>query len=169
MSSIEDEKALEDDNTSNAIDDRKRRIEEIRRKKNVIDRQLETICKKKTYRPPKKMKHEPKPPAPLETVVRGCGLKDFVKAKENLRGINQKSPLEKEIDKLVQRGEFELAEILSDKLSEDREEERREEQRSTLASMEAVKKSEGETKGKRKKKIQWGFEIKERWETKGAM
>ncbi|XP_029655951.1 protein FAM204A [Octopus sinensis] len=80
-----------------------------------------------------------------------------------------KSGLEKQINEAIAKGDFETAETLSDRLA------KREFAVKITGSFEAreylkrKKDEEMTVKAKKKKKLHWGFEHKQRWEMKGNM
>ncbi|XP_059147288.1 protein FAM204A-like [Physella acuta] len=77
--------------------------------------------------------------------------------------------LEKKIDQCIKNGDFEQAESLSDHLANREFGEKIVEAIDASRYMEEQKRLKESMKAKKKKKLHWGFETKQRWETKGNM
>nr|XP_011434887.2 protein FAM204A [Crassostrea gigas] len=101
-------------------------------------------------------------------------IKGFLNVNDHLKGTDPgkyapKTSLELKIDKSITEGDFERAEKLSDYMST------REFGKKIADAIDAKKFSEQSeekmesSKEKKKKKLAWGFEHKQRWETKSAM
>ncbi|XP_074643789.1 protein FAM204A-like isoform X2 [Tubulanus polymorphus] len=101
-------------------------------------------------------------------------LKRYIGQKDHLKGTDKgkyaaRTKLEEEIDEALSLGDVERAEKLSNHLS-DRQFGSRIADAFDAQKYAEKKKTEEELKlRKKKKKLGWGFEAKERWETKGNM
>ncbi|XP_046850448.1 protein FAM204A-like [Xenia sp. Carnegie-2017] len=80
-----------------------------------------------------------------------------------------KSQLEEKLDKAISRGNFTEAEKLSDQMSQEELAVKITEAISTRDYQKANNSNIKWNKSKRKKKLLWGFQQKERWESKGNM
>ncbi|BFY98269.1 hypothetical protein BsWGS_01309 [Bradybaena similaris] len=101
-------------------------------------------------------------------------LKDFININEHLHERDNSRPLpptllEHRINEAIKTGDFQAAESLSDHLAT------REMGEKIVSAIEAKRFMEQQevnavsAKAKRKRKLNWGFEPKHRWETKGNM
>ncbi|XP_067658070.1 protein FAM204A-like [Haliotis asinina] len=125
----------------------------------------------------RKRKTEDKPSdAPSESTsnTEWQELRQFLTVNDHLKGVDRgkhapKTQLEKNVDAAIADGDFEEAEQLSDRLST-REFGKRIADAIDARNYLQDKQKEDETaKAKKKKKLNWGFEHKQRWETKGNM
>lgn len=81
---------------------------------------------------------------------------------------SKKSRIEKDLDEAIEQKDFELAQKISDEMSERKLSTRIQNNFAALTYLEK-KKIEKETQEKKKKKLNWMFDHKERWEVKGNM
>ncbi|XP_046542710.1 protein FAM204A-like [Haliotis rubra] len=101
-------------------------------------------------------------------------VRELLTVNDHLKGVDHgkhapKTQLEKNVDAAIAGGDFEEAEQLSDHLST-REFGKRIADAIDARNYLQDKQKEAETaKAKKKKKLNWGFEHKQRWETKGNM
>ncbi|XP_071170113.1 protein FAM204A-like [Mytilus edulis] len=100
-------------------------------------------------------------------------LNQYLGVNDHLKGINRgsaapRSGLEKKIDHAIELGEFNTAEKLSDRLAT-REFGTKIADAFTAKDYIEKKKLEEKCSKRKKKKLNWGFEQKHRWETKSNM
>ncbi|RIB09781.1 hypothetical protein C2G38_2207866 [Gigaspora rosea] len=101
-------------------------------------------------------------------------LVKYVNMNSHLKGVDHgrlapKGRLEKELDKAVANGDFELASKISDQIAQKNYENTIQEA-IERKEYDERKRREEELKAKKKKpKLKWGFESKHRWETKSNM
>ncbi|XP_046329722.2 protein FAM204A-like [Haliotis rufescens] len=124
-----------------------------------------------------KRKNEDKPsdaPSTSTSNAEWLEVRDLLTVNDHLKGVDPgkhapKTQLEKNVDAAIAGGDLEEAEELSDRLAT------REFGKKIADAMDARnylrdKQKEAETdKAKKKRKLNWGFEHKQRWETKGNM
>nr|CAG8439971.1 9415_t:CDS:2 [Entrophospora candida]CAG8443903.1 13421_t:CDS:2 [Entrophospora candida] len=112
---------------------------------------------------------KPLKPSPLPK-----SLHKYVHLNSHLKGVdhgrlNAKGPLEHELDKAVENGDLVLATKISDQIAQKNYETIVSEAIERKEYNEAKEREEAFKAKKKKPKLRWGFETKQRWETKSNM
>ena len=131
------------------------------------------VCNEEATNIPAVVPNRLEPCESEDTKQRWTTVKDYFGCNSHLKGVDPgrhapKSGLEEKIDCAIDSGDFELAELYSDTLA------KRDFAVRVSKAFDCVeyvkKKSEMERQQqKKKRKLQWGFEGKHRWETKSNM
>ncbi|RHZ63531.1 hypothetical protein Glove_329g54 [Diversispora epigaea] len=123
---------------------------------------------KKTY---KNIKNLPciSPTLPIpKSITKYLNLNLQLKGTDHGR-LAHKGPLEKELDKAVENGDLDLANKINDQITKRNFDNMIREAIECKEYDERRKKEEEDKAKKKKPKLKWGFETKQRWETKSNM
>ncbi|KAG4099515.1 hypothetical protein H8356DRAFT_1665678 [Neocallimastix lanati (nom. inval.)] len=156
-------------------------FEQLKKKKLEIDKKLE---KKEQLRIKKKEKKKKEKQKKLilkyETAKKDEEIQSqinniipYIEPNKQLKDVDQgrfaeKSPMELKIEKVIKEGNFELAEKLNEELILQQKEKMLNDAIDCKNFVEN-KNLEKERKKKKRKRLVWGFDSKQRWETKGNM
>ncbi|OUM68306.1 hypothetical protein PIROE2DRAFT_58180 [Piromyces sp. E2] len=160
----------------------KEQFEKLKKKKQEIDKQVDKKEKLKIKKKEKKIKEKQEKliqeyqnkKQENEIKKKVDNILPYIEPNKQLKDVDQgrfaeKTPLELKIDKAISEGNFELAEKLNDELIIQQKEKVFSD---AIECKNYVDNKNLEMENKRKKKrkrLVWGFDSKQRWETKGNM